>query len=73
MKSVSTRQKVHEEYVFLRACQKKAGYSDDYMAEYLSCSPRTYNDKVLGWNDFSSLECRALSQLFNQSQDFLFS
>ncbi len=66
------RKKVHKEYVFLRACQKHENYSDDYMGGFLSCSARTYNDKVLGWNDFSPIEARELSRLFEKSQDFLF-
>lgn len=67
------RKKVHREYVFLRVCQKHEKYSDDYMAAYLGCSSRTYRDKLLGWNDFSPLEARALSSLFKRSQEFLFS
>ncbi|MCM1286282.1 MAG: hypothetical protein NC213_08000 [Acetobacter sp.] len=73
MSKRSNRKKVHKEYVFLRACQKHAGYSDEYMGNILSCSARSYNDKVLGWTDFSSLEGRELSRLFDKSQEFLFS
>lgn len=68
----SKKEKIHPEYVFIRAYQKLNGYSDEDMAEKLSCSPRTYNDKVLGWNDFSPLEGRELSRIFNVSQDALF-
>ena len=66
------RKKVHREYYFLRAWQKHKGYSDEYMASVLSCSVRSYNDKVLGWSDFSPLEGRELSRLFDISQDVLF-
>lgn len=38
----------------------------------LSCSDRTYNDKVLGWKDFSPLEGKELSRIFGVSQDVLF-
>lgn len=66
------REKKHPEYIFVRAYQKKNGFSDDEMAEKLDCSSRTYNDKVLGWSDFSSLEGRELSRIFNVSQEILF-
>ena len=66
------RKKVHREYVFLRACQKHEKYSDDYMAAYLGCSSRTYRDKLLGWNDFSPLEARALSSLFSEVKNLSF-
>ena len=66
------RKKKHPEYVFVRAYQKKNGFSDDDMGEKLGCSSRTYNDKVLGWKDFSPLEGRELSRIFNVSQDTLF-
>ena len=66
------RQKVHREYVFVRAYQKLFGYSDEYMGKQLGCSARTYNDKVLGWKDFASLEGRELSRMFNVPQDALF-
>lgn len=72
MPKKSKRVKVHREYVFLRACQKHEGYSDEYMGNVLSCSARSYNDKVLGWSDFTSLEGKELSRLFNKSQEFLF-
>lgn len=67
------RTKIHPEYVFVRAYQKKFGYSNAKMAELLGCSERTYNDKVLGWCDFSPLEGRELGRIFNVSQDTLFS
>lgn len=66
------RRKIHSEYVFVRAYQKINGFSDEYMGEMLGCSPRTYNDKVLGWKDFSALEGRELARMFNVSQDKLF-
>lgn len=66
------RKKVHPEYVFVRAYQKMHGFSDKDMAEKLDCSVRTYNDKVLGWSDFSSLEGRELSRIFKVSQEKLF-
>ena len=66
------REKAHREYVFVRAYQKLFGYSDEYMGEQLGCSKRTYNDKVLGWKDFSPLEGRELSRMFNVPQTSLF-
>lgn len=67
------RQKVHKPYFVLRGFQKAANLSDKYMGELLSCSPRTYNDKVNGWNDFTPLEARELARVFSTSQDVLFS
>lgn len=68
----SKREKKHPEYVFVRAYQKKNKFSDDEMGKMLGCSSRTYNDKVLGWKDFSPLEGRELSRIFKVSQDTLF-
>lgn len=67
-----SREKMHREYVFVRAYQKKFGFSDKEMGDMLSCSDRTYNDKVLGWKDFSALEGKELSRVFGVSQDVLF-
>lgn len=66
------RQKKHKEYVFIRAYQKKFGYTDKEMGDKLSCSARTYNDKVLGWNDFTPLEGKELARIFDVSQSVLF-
>ena len=66
------RAKKHKEYIFIRAYQKKFGYSNKEMGDMLSCSARTYSDKVLGWKDFSSLEGKELSRIFGVSQDVLF-
>ena len=67
------RVKIHPKYVFVRAYQNKEGYTNEEMGVFLSCSARTYNDKVLGWSDFSPLEGRELSRLFGVSQEALFS
>lgn len=66
------RKKVHPEYVFVKAYQKLFGYTDQQMGEMLDCSGETYRDKVLGWADFSSLQAKELSRIFNVSQDNLF-
>lgn len=66
------RKKIHPEYVFVRAYQKLFKYTDEQMGDKLACTARTYNEKVLGWADFSSLEAKELSRIFNVSQDTLF-
>lgn len=66
------RTKVHLKYFRVRGYQIIRDISDEKMAKELSCSIRTYRDKVHGWNDFSSLEARRVSEILNESQDILF-
>lgn len=67
------RKKKHPKYIFVNAYQEKFGYTNEQMGDMLACAASTYRDKVLGWGDFSPLEGRELSRIFNVSQDTLFS
>lgn len=66
------RKKIHDEYFRVTGHQIIMDYSDRYMADQLSCSMRTYKDKIQGWGDFTALQAKKLSELLCTSQDELF-
>lgn len=66
------RLKIHPEYFRIKGYQIIHNISDYEMAEKLSCSVRTYRDKVNGWNEFSALQARRVSEILGVDQDTLF-
>lgn len=65
------KQKVHDTYYKIKPYQTIIDLSDAEMAEKLSMSVRTYNDKVLGWADFTNPEYMMLREILGVSLDEL--
>ena len=61
----SKRTKIHGRYYKIKAMQQFLGISDTEMAERLSMSVRSYNDKINGWLDFDAPEYRVLKEILN--------
>lgn len=59
------RVKIHGRYYKIKAMQQFMDISDIEMAEKLSMSVRTYNDKVYGWLDFDMPEYLMLKKVLN--------
>jgi len=70
--SKKTREKKHPQYYALVAYQMLEKLTDEFMANFLGVTKRTYKDKVNGYSDFTPAEALALSQLLKKSQDEIF-
>ena len=70
--SKKTREKKHPKYYALKAYQMLEKLTDEYMANFLGVTKRTYTDKVNGYSDFTPAEALAISKLLNKSQDEIF-
>lgn len=70
--SKKKREKKHPKYYALIAYQMLEKLTDDFMANFLGVTKRTYKDKVNGYSDFTPAEALAISQLFKRSQDEIF-
>lgn len=70
--SKQKREKKHPKYYALIAYQMLEKFTDDFMANFLGVTKRTYKDKVNGYSDFTPAEALAIAQLFKRSQDEIF-
>lgn len=56
----------------IKALRKLRDYNQDYVAEYLGLSPRTYNVKENNPDTFTVSEIKNLSKLFNVEESIFF-
>ena len=56
----------------IKALRKLRDYNQDYVAEYLGLSPRTYNVKENNPDTFTVSEIKKLSKLFNVEESIFF-
>lgn len=66
------RPRKHPEYYAITAYQILARKSDADMAKILDIAPRTYQEKVRGWADFTVQEGTILAQELGRTRDELF-
>lgn len=66
------RRIIHPEYYAIKAYQILAKKSDEYMANALGVSVRTYTDKIKGYSDFKNYEAEILVRELKKTKDELF-